>query len=77
MKLTELVSTSTLNKSIPEVMTELMSEMPHQRALRLIERHTSFFAFGIVGFTNVDRDAAVLIACMHGLIRVSSEFERE
>jgi hypothetical protein len=59
-------------------MAALVTEMPEQRAIRLVKRETSLLSLRIVGFSETDRNEATMVP-RHDLLvwKIGLEVERE
>lgn len=55
-----------LDQHHPVIVPDLMAEMAEKRAIRLPHRTTPALALRVVGFGDVDRDQAVVVACENG-----------
>ena len=58
-----------LDEPIPVVMADLVPQMAEHRAVRLVEPLTHRFAVRVVGFHDVHRQLALVVADHHGVLR--------
>ena len=63
------------DQAIEEIMPGFMAEMAEQRAIRLVKRGACFLSMRVVGFGDVERDDAVVMA-RHYAVTLRVAFEK-
>jgi hypothetical protein len=72
-----LLAFGPLDESIPVVMSDFVSNVSKERAIRFVEDAATLLSLGIVGFSNVDANHTVLVASQHTRRRRVSGIRQE